>query len=143
MSISRNTLLAVMTTALSAAPVIAQDGASPVGAASVLQVLTGLALVLLLVIGTAWLLRRVGRVPGLSNQSIRTIGALAVGTRERVVLLEVGATWILVGVAPGHVRPLATLPKGEVTAADARTTPETTPFGALLKRFTEGSHRAA
>jgi flagellar protein FliO/FliZ len=142
-SIRRNSLFAMTTIALSAAPAIAQDGASPVGAASVLQVLTGLALVLLLVVGTAWLLRRVGRVPGLSNQSIRTIGAAAVGTRERVVLLEVGATWILVGVAPGHVRPLATLPKGEVAAVEARTPGETAPFGALLKRLTEGRNHAA
>ena len=142
MSTRQNALLVLAAVALSATPVLAQDGASPVGAASVLQVLTGLGLVLLLVIGTAWLLRRVGRVPGLSNQSIRTIAALAVGTRERVVLLEVGATWILVGVAPGHVRALATLPRGEVAAVEAHTQ-ESAPFQALLKRFTEGRHHAA
>ena len=142
MSILGNVLRALAAIALGAAPAVAQDGASPVGAAGVLQVLTGLALVLLLVVGTAWLLRRVGRVPGLSNQSIRTIGAAAVGTRERVVLLEVGTTWILVGVAPGHVRPLATLPKGEVAAVEARA-PDTTPFAALLKRFTEDRNHAA
>ena len=142
MSVLRNALVALAAIALSTAPAIAQDGASPVGAASVLQVLTGLALVLVLVVGTAWLLRRMGRVPGLSNQSIRTIGALAVGTRERVVLLEVGATWILVGVAPGHVRSLATLPKGEVAAVQTRA-PQGAPFSALLKRFMEGRHHAA
>ena len=142
MSVLRNALVTSAAIALSTAPAIAQDGASPVGAASVLQVLTGLALVLVLVVGTAWLLRRMGRVPGLSNQSIRTIGALAVGTRERVVLLEVGATWILVGVAPGHVRSLATLPKGEVADVETRA-PEGAAFSALLKRFTEGRHHAA
>ena len=127
--------------ASSVAPAAAQDPAGPVGATSILQVLTGLALVLLLVVGTAWVLRRLGRVPGLSGQSIRTVGALAVGTRERVVLLEVGTTWILVGVAPGHVRPLATLPKGEVTAAEAAA-PQAATFAAWLKRFTEGRNAA-
>lgn len=127
--------------ALGSAAANAQDPTSPVGATSILQVLTGLALVLSLVIGTAWVLRRLGRVPGLSSQSIRTVGALAVGTRERVVLLEVGTTWVLVGVAPGQVRPLATLPKGEAATAET-TAPQATPFAAWLKRFTEGRHAA-
>ena len=138
MSVLRFVILAAIAIACGALPAAAQDGAvSPVGATSVLQVLSGLALVLFLVLGTAWLLRRVGRVPGLSNQSIRTIGAAAVGTRERVVLLEVGSTWILVGVAPGQVRSLATLPKGEVATA-ATAAPQAAPFAAWLKRFTEG-----
>ena len=141
MSVLEKALVTMTAFSLGAAPVIAQDSANPVGATSVLQVLTGLALVLLLVVGTAWLLRRLGRVPGLSNQSIRTIGALAVGTRERVVLLEVGATWILVGVAPGHVRSLATLPKGEIAVADSHAA-QTAPFSTWLKRFTEGRHAA-
>ena len=124
---------------LSIATSAAQDAASPVGPGSVLQVLSGLGVVLLLVIGTAWLLRRLGRVPGLSNQAIKTIGATAVGTRERVVLLEVAGTWILVGVAPGQVRPLATLPKGEVPAMAAHAQ-EPVPFAGWLKRFTDGRH---
>lgn len=139
MSVMRSAIVGALAMASVVAPAAAQDGASPVGAASVLQVLTGLGLVLFLVLGTAWLLRRVGRVPGLSNQSIRTIAALAVGTRERVVLLEVGGTWVLVGVAPGQVRPLATLPKGEIAAA-AMQAPQVAPFATWLKRFTEGRH---
>lgn len=117
----------------------AQDAASPLGPGSVLQVLSGLGVVLLLVIGTAWLLRRLGRVPGLSNHAIKTIGATAVGTRERVVLLEVAGTWILVGVAPGQVRQLATLPKGDVPAIEPHAQ-EPVPFAGWLKRFTDGRH---
>jgi len=117
-------------------PAIAQDPTSPVGAGSLLQVFIGLALVLALVLGTAWALRRMGRVPGLSNQAIKMIGAAAVGTRERVVLLEVSGTWILVGVAPGQIRSLATLPKSEIAPAEAPA-PQSAPFAHLLKRFTE------
>jgi len=117
-------------------PAIAQDPASPVGAGSLLQVFIGLALVLALVLGTAWALRRMGRVPGLSNQAIKMIGAAAVGTRERVVLLEVSGTWILVGVAPGQIRSLATLPKSELAPAETPS-PQPAPFAHLLKRFTE------
>jgi len=122
-----------------AAVVWAQDAASPVGPGSVLQVLSGLGVVLLLVVGTAWLLRRLGRVPGLSNHAIKTIGATAVGTRERVVLLEVADTWILVGVAPGQVRQIAMLPRGEVPTAAAHVH-EPMPFANWLKRSTDGRH---
>jgi len=115
---------------------LAQDPANPVGAGHLLQVFLGLVLVLALVLATAWMLRRVGRVPGLSNQAIKMIGAAAVGTRERVVLLEVSGTWILVGVAPGQIRSLATLPKSELAPAEVNPAPPA-PFAQLLKRFTE------
>ena len=88
--------------------------------------------------GAAWVLRRIGRVPGLCNQAIKTIGAASVGTRERVVLLEVAGTWILVGVAPGQVRSLATLPKGELPAAPASSA--NIPFPQWLQRFTDRNH---
>lgn len=141
MSAMERAVLALVSIGAAVTPAGAQDPASPVGAGSVFQVLTALGLVLLLVVGTAWLLRRIGRVPGLSSQSIRTVGALAVGTRERVVLLEVGTTWILVGVAPGQVRSLATLPKGEAPAPQLQA-PQAVPFSMWLKRFTEGRHAA-
>lgn len=87
---------------------------APLGAGSLLQVLVGLGVVLALLLGGAVFVRRLGRIPGLSNQAIRTIAAASVGTRERVVLLEVSDQWVLIGVAPGQVRPLATLPKGQL-----------------------------
>lgn len=122
--------------AVAAGPVLAQDPASPVGPGSLLQVFAGLVLVLALVAGAAWALRRVGRVPGLSNQAIKTIGAAAVGTRERVVLLEVADTWVLVGVAPGQVRSLATMPKGELPKVQMSPT-NAPPFANLLQRLTD------
>jgi flagellar protein FliO/FliZ len=52
------------------------------------------------------------------------------------VLLEVSGQWVLVGVAPGQVRALATLPKGELPAAPAL--PGVHPgFAQILQRFTD------
>ena len=113
---------------------LAQDAPAVVGAGNLLQVFAGLVLVLGLVLGTAYAMRRIGRVPGLSNQAIRTIAAAAVGTRERVVLLEVGESWILVGVAPGQVRALATLPRSALPAATPAPS-DGAPFAQLLHRF--------
>jgi flagellar protein FliO/FliZ len=109
------------------------------GAGNLLQVFAGLVLVLLLVIGAAWALRRIGRVPGMSNQAIKLLGAASVGSRERVVLLEVAGTWIVVGVSPGQVRSLATLPKGDLPAPST-SSPVAPPFAQWLQRFTDRSH---
>ena len=141
MKVAQALLSAAIAIGSALAPAAAQDPVSPVSPGSVLQVLTGLGLVLFLVVGAAWLLRRIGRVPGLSNHAIKTIGAAAVGTRERVVLLEVAGTWILIGVAPGQVRQLATMPKGEVLTGAAKAD-ASTPFSSLVKRFTDGQHAA-
>lgn len=122
-----------------AAPALAQDAANPVSAGSLLQVFAGLVLVLALVIGTAWMLRRVGSVPGLSNQAIKMVGAASVGSRERVVLLEVAGTWIVVGVAPGQVRSLATLPKADIAVAPPSPTAGPA-FAQWLQRFTDKTH---
>jgi flagellar protein FliO/FliZ len=125
--------------ALATAPAAAaQDAAAPLSAGNLLQVFSGLVLVLLLVMGAAWALRRV-RVPGMSNQAIRMLGAASVGSRERVVLLEVAGTWVLVGVAPGQVRGLATLPKGDLPPASPAA-PAATPFAQWLQRFTDRTH---
>ena len=126
-------------TALATAPAAAQDPAAPMGAGSLLQVFAGLVFVLLLVMGAAWALRRIGRVPGMSNQAIKLLGAASVGSRERVVLLEVAGTWIVVGVAPGQVRSLATLPKGDIPAAPS-SSPVAPPFAQWLQRFTDRTH---
>lgn len=119
-----------------ALPALAQNPANPVSPGSLLQMFAGLAVVLGLVIGAAWILRRIGRVPGFANQAIRTIAAASLGSRERVVLLEVADTWVLVGVAPGQVRSLATLPKGELPKTAASPT-QAPPFAHWLQRFTD------
>lgn len=131
-------LLRLLAASMLVGPAAAQDPASPVGPGSLLQVFAGLVLVLLLVAAAAWALRRIGHVPGLSNQAIKLVGAASVGSRERVVLLEVAGTWIVVGVAPGQVRSLATLPKAELPATPV--SPATPAFAQWLQRFTDRTH---
>lgn len=109
---------------------------APLGPGNLLQVVLGLGVVLALLLGGAVVMKRIGRLPGLSDQAIKTVAAASVGTRERVVLLEVADNWILIGVAPGQVRALATLPKGQLPAAANPSTMQA-PFAQLLQRFTD------
>lgn len=86
--------------------------------ASMLQVMVGLVLVLAVIAGSAWLLRRFSGTQRITAGTLRVIGGLAVGQRERVVLVEVADTWLVIGVAPGRVTALHSMPKGEIPAAD-------------------------
>ena len=90
-----------------AAPAISTAG-------SLLQVFIGLVAVLLLIAATAWVAKRLGVTRGGSSSLLHVISSTSVGTRERVVVIEIGESWLVVGVAPGSVNALMTLPKGEV-----------------------------
>ncbi len=85
--------------------------ASAVSAGSMLQMLAGLLLVLAVIGAAAWLLKRFAATPGAGAGTIKVIAGAAVGQRERVVLVEIGATWLVLGVAPGQVRALHSMPK--------------------------------
>jgi flagellar protein FliO/FliZ len=83
----------------------------PASAGSLLQVLFGLVVVLGLMAACAWMLRRFGAAKTSGGANIRIVGGVSVGTRERVMVVEVADQWIVVGVAPGQVRALSTMPK--------------------------------
>ncbi|MBT9590753.1 MAG: flagellar biosynthetic protein FliO [Thiobacillus sp.] len=89
------------------APVVSTAG-------SLLQVFIGLVAVLLLIAGAAWLAKRLGVTQVGASSLLRVVSSASVGTRERVVVVEVGESWLVVGVAPGSVNALMTLPKGEM-----------------------------
>lgn len=84
--------------------------------------LLGLIAVLALMAGIAWFFKRSGLTPGASgNAMTKVIGGISVGTRERVMVIEVADQWIVVGVAPGRVNTLATMPRQEHLAVPAST----------------------
>lgn len=97
----------------------APAASAPVSDGSMLQVMLGLGLVLAVIAGCAWLLRRFGGLPRGPANIIKVIGGSPVGQRERVVLVEVADTWLVIGVAPGHVTALHSMPKGERPATIA------------------------
>ncbi|HWR77124.1 MAG TPA: flagellar biosynthetic protein FliO [Thiobacillus sp.] len=86
-------------------------------AGSLFQVFIGLVAVLLLIAATAWVAKRLGVTRGGSSSLLQVVASASVGTRERVVVVEVGDAWLVVGVAPGSVNALMTLPKGEIPSA--------------------------
>lgn len=121
--------------ALAAAP--PAGAASAVRVGSVLQIVVGLAAVLALVGAAAWLLKRFSGIRGTGPGLIRVVAGAAVGQRERVVLVEVGGTWLLLGVAPGQVRTLHTMPKTESAALPEAPQAADQGFANRLRRLLE------
>jgi len=84
---------------------------SPIGAGALFETLLGLILVLSLIVFLAWLLRRTGRFQMTANDEIKIIASIALGPRERAVLLQVGEQQLLVGVTVQQINTLHVLEK--------------------------------
>jgi flagellar protein FliO/FliZ len=67
------------------------------------QIMLSLVLVVVIIFISAWLLRRYGRFPGVAEGNLKVLGALSVGQRERILLLQVGSEQILVGVTSNRI----------------------------------------
>ncbi len=110
------------------------------GAGSLVQVTLSLGLVLAIIFIAAWLVRRMRTFNRVAPGAIEILADVALGTKERAVLLQVGKQQLLVGVAPGRVSTLHVLnePVERRVAsaiADTNSNAGTTPdFKQILKR---------
>ena len=104
---------------------------------AILQMLLGLALIIGLLFFGAFALRKLNGGKGFGNSGpLRVVGGLMIGPRERIVMIEVGESWIVIGIVPGQIKTLHTLPKGELPATQGGTKP----FGQWLKQMSERNH---
>jgi flagellar protein FliO/FliZ len=108
--------------------------AAPAPAAGYLQVIAGLLAVLAALVAFGWAMRRCANPRGRAAGALRVVGALAVGQRERVVLVELAGTWLVLGVAPGRVNALHALPRPEDAAEQPAAPQAQAPFQAWLAR---------
>jgi flagellar protein FliO/FliZ len=87
---------------------------APSTGGGLLQTSLALIFVIGLMLGLAWLTKRFGpRNFGGGNSNVKLVGTLSVGTRERILVVEVGEQWIVVGASPGRMNALATMPRQE------------------------------
>jgi flagellar protein FliO/FliZ len=104
-----------------AAGPVAMPASSATG--SLLQTLFALVAVLALLAALAWFLKRYGPKPGIGGANLRIVGSLNLGGRERLMVVEIGNQWIVVGASPGRVNALATMPKGDAIEPGATLAP--------------------
>lgn len=90
-----------------------------VSGGTVLQAILGLLFLLVLLLVLAWVARKLQGGKGFGQGGMKLLGGIALGPRERIVLVEVAETWLVIGIVPGQIRTLHRLPKGELTASAA------------------------
>jgi len=83
--------------------------ADPMSGSYLLQMVIGLFVVLLCIIALAWFAKKINRFRFIADDSLKIIGGLSMGSRERVVLLQVGGNQLLIGVSPGRINTLHVL----------------------------------
>lgn len=84
---------------------------------NMLNMVMGLVVVIALILGLAWVLKKYGRLPSQNMVDMKVLGGLSLGTREKAILIEVENTRLLVGVTPGHIQTLFVLGEGQNSAS--------------------------
>ena len=123
-----------------AAPAVSTAPLAGPSAGNLVQTTFALLFVLGLLAVLAWALKRYGPKAAGGNAHVQLVGHLNLGGRERIIVVEVGEQWIVVGASPGRVNALATMPK-QATSADGASLhpqqPAAPSFGDWLKQTVE------
>ncbi len=111
--------------------------ATATGSTGIGQVTAALGAVLIAIFALAWIARRLRGVTQRGAGSIEVLGDVALGQKERAVLVKVGRARLLIGVAPGQVRTLHVLAAEELepgVPAASEAGPPRPGFSALLMK---------
>ena len=108
----------------------AEKAPSPIGMSHevmdggfMMQFLAGLGIVLLSIVSLAWLMKRAGGLRASTHGALRVIDGIALSARERIVLVQVGETQVLLGVAPGRVNRVHVLDEKVLASTLTETAP--------------------
>ncbi len=97
----------------------AQTGAAGAEGLSLAPMLVALVFVLALIPVSMWLLKRFGGAQPAASAGLRVVAQLPLGPRERIVVVEAGERWLLLGVTAASITRVGTLPKGDASALAA------------------------
>ncbi|MRW92092.1 flagellar biosynthetic protein FliO, partial [Duganella sp. FT80W] len=108
---------------------------TPSSGGGLLQTSLALLFVIGLMLGLAWLTKRFGpKNFGGGNSNVKLVGSLSVGARERILVVEVGEQWIVVGASPGRMNALATMPRQASSEPAVQTTVHGANFADWIKQ---------
>jgi flagellar protein FliO/FliZ len=104
------------------------------GISELAHVVLALLLVLAVVLVLARVVRRARGLGGGKARPLDVLSEVSLGAKERAVLMRVGRTQLLLGVAPGQVHTLYVLPEPVDPAAESAAPAAAPSFQALLRR---------
>lgn len=79
---------------------------SPIGSNSIMDVLLGLAFIIILIFFLAWAFKKFGSGSLGLGGLIKVIAAMSLGGRDRIALISVGDKQLLLGISPGRIATL-------------------------------------
>nr|WP_290699556.1 flagellar biosynthetic protein FliO [Halomonas sp. UBA3074] len=123
---------------------LGNSGEALVGMAVLGKTAAALALVIAIILICTWLLKRWSNHTTRHGAHLRVVGSTAVGNRERVVIVEVEDTWLVVGVGGGRITKLHERPAPEERTSTV-SSPSSSRFAqrlskALATNQRKGSH---
>jgi flagellar protein FliO/FliZ len=104
-----------------------------------MQVVLSLGIVLGAILLLGWLARRLRVMPRGRGGALRVVDEVALGAKERAVILEVDGARLVLGVGEGRV---TLLHRGDVAAAPATGVADQTPSGPVPPRFADLLNKA-
>lgn len=118
---------------LSALPAFAAESTvhTSTGAA-LFQTFLALVVVLGILYAFLWVLRRYAPAQTGAQGVVKVVGGVMLGPREKVVVVEVGKTWLLLGVTSSQINTLHTLEKPEGYTETAAMPPPLSSFAGKL-----------
>lgn len=97
-----------------AMPHVLSGGGDLIGLAAIGKLAFALLVIVGLILLSAWLLRRLGHTGlGGAGQPMKIIAGKAVGPKEKIVIVEVESTWLVLGVTAGGISKLHEMPAGK------------------------------
>lgn len=98
-----------------------KPGAAPQkisGTSQLASLLGGLALILVLIFGLSWFVKKFSQGGLMQNPTIKMVSAMPLGTRERLMLVDVGGKQLLLGVTATQINTLHVFDEPVVTLTD-------------------------
>jgi len=81
----------------------------PMSGSYLLQLIFGLLIVIICIFVLAWFSKKMNRFHSSPDDALKIIGAISMGSRERIVHLQIGEEQLLIGVSPGRINTLHVL----------------------------------
>lgn len=116
---------------------VAKTRVEPMSAEYVVKTIIGMIVVVGIIIALAWLVRRMGRMNGLLSGEIKIVSSLSLGTREKLVLVQVGEEQFLLGATAQQINRIARI-KLPITAGATSAPAERLTFQQLFSRLKNG-----
>jgi flagellar biosynthetic protein FliO len=88
---------------------------------SPLRVVFGLVIVLGVIGAFAWLMKRFNHSKIGGHSVAKIVGGVSLGSRERLVVVELAGHWIVTGVTPGSINSLGSFKISEIERASSNT----------------------